>query len=224
MDTYDYKTGITSAISTARELEKKGHRLKAIRLDSGDLLKISRFARRSLDKAGLDYVRIFASGNLDEFRIARLLKRGAPIDSFGVGTKMGVSLDAPYSDVIYKLSEITDDNGVEHPVMKLSQDKITYPGKKQIFRIRDKKGNFSKDILALESEDIKGEPLLVKVMEQGKVVYRNPGINKIRENVLNALKFLPARYKGLRSRAVYPVQLSGGLKKMIRDVKKGIRK
>ena len=129
VDTYDYRKGIENAITAARELEAKGHKLKGVRLDSGDLVRISRMARRLLDTAGLNYVRVFASGNLDEFKIENLLKNGAKIDSFGVGTNMGTSCDAPYLDVIYKLSRIDNRDGSIQPVMKLSQDKITYPEK-----------------------------------------------------------------------------------------------
>jgi len=223
VDTYDYKTGIENAIKAARELETKGHRLKAIRLDSGDLVKISKLARSLLDKAGLDYVEIFASGNLDEFKIERLVKKNAPIDNFGVGTNMGVSSDAPYSDVIYKLSEIIDKDAVAQPVMKLSQDKVTYPGRKQILRITDKRGLFLKDILALESERIEGKPLLVEVMKAGELVRKGPSLEEIRNSAINNLKLLPHRYKNLVTKQAYPVILSAGLKKMIADLKKELK-
>lgn len=222
VDTYDYRKGIENAIKVAKELEEKGHRLKAVRLDSGNLVSASRYARLTLDKAGLNYVKIIASGNLDEFKIDNLLKKGALIDSFGVGTNMGVSSDAPYLDVIYKLCEIVDEEKIVHPVMKLSQDKMTYPGKKQVFRIRDKKGNYAYDILALESEENSGEPLLVKVVEKGEVIYKRPALSEIKSSVLDNLKYLPLRYKALRNKSRYPVVLSLGLKKMIFELKNKI--
>src|SRR3990167_2610048 len=111
VDTYDYRKGIQNAISVAKELEVEGHKLRAIRLDSGNLASISKLARSSLDAHGLRYVKILASGNLDEYKIERLLGARAMIDNFGVGTNMGVSSDAPYLDIIYKLSQIDDLEG-----------------------------------------------------------------------------------------------------------------
>src|SRR3989344_3746206 len=108
VDTYDTLKGIEKACKIARKLESKGHKLKAIRLDSGDLISLSKSARKILDSNKLGYVDIFASGNLDEYKIEELLSKGAKIDAFGVGTSMGVSKDAPYCDVVYKLTELTN--------------------------------------------------------------------------------------------------------------------
>lgn len=219
VDTYNYATGIENAITVGRELASKGYRLKAIRLDSGDLVKISRSARAMLDKAGLAYVKIFASGNLDEYKIDKLIDKGARIDSFGVGTNMGVSSDAPYLDVIYKLSQIDDARGGAKPVMKLSKDKITYPGKKQVFRVCDKKGFYGKDIIGLEGEAVKGKPLLVKVMERGKIKSPLPSLEKIRDFARNNIGCLAARYKKLTQAERYPVSLSKGLSELIAKVR-----
>ena len=120
-----------------------------------------------LNQRGLADARIFASGNLDEFKINEILAQGAPVDNFGVGTHMGTSSDAPYLDVIYKLSEVTDDSGRFLPTMKLSKGKVTYPGRKQVFRLEDKKGKFLKDILGLEKEKIKGQ-FALKVAKENK--------------------------------------------------------
>lgn len=219
VDTYSCATGIENAITVGRELASKGCRLKAIRLDSGDLAKISKEARAMLDKAGLAYVKIFASGNLDEYKIEQLIKKGARIDNFGVGTNMGVSSDAPYLDVIYKLSQIDDAKGIAQPVMKLSKDKVTYPGKKQVFRVCDKRGFYSKDIIGLEGEAVKGEPLLKKVMGNGKIKYSLPSLGQIREYARNNISLIPARYKRLTQAASYPVSLSNGLSELISKVK-----
>ncbi|TAN61201.1 nicotinate phosphoribosyltransferase [bacterium] len=219
VDTYSYATGIDNAITVGRELALKGYRLKAIRLDSGDLVKISRLARVMLDKAGLSCVNIFASGNLDEYKIEKLIGKGARIDSFGVGTNMGVSSDAPYLDVIYKLSQIDDARSGAQPVMKLSEDKITYPGKKQVFRVCDKKGFYGKDIIGLEGEAVKGEPLMVNVMEKGKIKSPLPSLDKIRDFARNNISLLPARYKKLTQAESYPVSLSKGLSRLIAKVR-----
>ena len=173
VDTYDTLNGIEKAAIVAKKLEKQGRKLKAIRLDSGDLVFLSKSARKILDKDGLRYVQIFGSGNLDEYKIEELLKKGAMIDAFGVGTAMGVSKDAPYCDVVYKLVELTN-GGKLLPTMKLSKGKVTYPGKKQVYRVMDRKGNNAKDILALRDEKINGQKLLIKVMERGKVIYKMP--------------------------------------------------
>ena len=128
VDTYDVIQGIKNAIATGLDLKKQGYRLAGIRLDSGDIVSLSKAARRMLDAAGLKSVAIVASGNLDEYGIQKLLKQKAPVDSFGVGTQMGTSFDAPALDVIYKLSEVSHDNGSFLPTMKLSKAKKTYPG------------------------------------------------------------------------------------------------
>lgn len=222
VDTYDYHKGIVNAITVARELAVKGHGLRAIRLDSGDLAAISQRARSMLDEAGLSYVKIFASGNLDEFKIEKLLAQGAAVDVFGVGTNMGVSSDAPYLDVIYKLSQIDDAQGKGTPVMKLSKDKVTYPGKKQVFRGYTKKGLYQKDIIGLEGERIEGRPLLEKVMENGKISIAYPSLEKIRSHTADTIKALPGKYKKLQGSARYPVVLSNGLQRMITKVKRQI--
>ncbi len=127
VDTYDTLNGVLTAIRVIRELELGG--AVGIRLDSGDLLDLSRRSRELLDQAGLPGVRIFASGGLDEYQIERLVRAGAPIDAFGVGTRVGVSADAPSLDSAYKLVEYDG-----RPMVKLSEDKATEPGRKQVFR------------------------------------------------------------------------------------------
>ncbi|PIQ89582.1 MAG: nicotinate phosphoribosyltransferase [Candidatus Omnitrophica bacterium CG11_big_fil_rev_8_21_14_0_20_42_13] len=222
VDTYDTLKGVARAAEIAKKLEKKGNRLSAIRLDSGDLRALSKKARAILDRNKLKYVKIFASGNLDEYKIAALLKNGARIDAFGVGTAMGVSKDAPYCDVIYKLSELNQGRKT-FPVMKLSKAKVTYPGIKQVFRIKDGKGNYLKDVLGLADEKIKGQPLLIKVMEKGRVLH-GVGLEKIRHSAARNLEMLPAKYKRLSDAPVYPVQISPGLQKLAAKLSKRIRR
>jgi len=214
VDTYAVRPGIENAVTIGLYLKKKGYRLQGIRLDSGDIVALSKLARRMLDKAGLGYVKIFASGNLDEFRIARLLDAGAAVDSFGVGTNMGTSIDAPCLDVIYKIAEVTDEEGNFLPTMKLSQGKVTYPGRKQIFRVEDKKGRFVRDILGLEKENIKGRPLLINVVKKGRVVYKPPPIGKIRSGLKHNLCRFPAQLFKVDPGFRYPVFISPQLKKM----------
>jgi nicotinate phosphoribosyltransferase len=218
VDTYDTQKGIENAISVGLYLKERGFKLGGIRLDSGDIVSLSKFSRRALDKAGLNYVKIFASGNLDEFKIEALLKKGAKLDYFGVGTNMGTSIDAPNLDVIYKISEVTNEEAKFLPTMKLSKAKVTYPGRKQVFRIEDKRGRFAKDILALDEEKIKGRSLLVKVMERGRVVYKKPTLEQIRRLLRNNLNKFNPELKGIHPRYKYPVLISPGLKKLRRSL------
>jgi nicotinate phosphoribosyltransferase len=214
VDTYDIKKGIENAITVGLYLKEKGFRLQGIRLDSGDIVYWSKAARRMLEKAGLPYVKIVASGNLDEFKISGLLKRGARVDSFGVGTNMGTSIDAPCLDVIYKISEITDEDGNFLPTMKLSKGKVTYPGRKQVFRIKDRRGIYSQDILGLEGEGIRGIPLLVKVAAKGKITYKSPSLHSIRSRVKNNLLRFPEGLRDIRPAHAYPVIISKQLRKL----------
>jgi nicotinate phosphoribosyltransferase len=218
VDTYDVKKAIQNAIRVGLELKKKGFRLLGIRLDSGNIVSLSKLARKMLDDAGLRYVEIFASGNLDEFRIKDILKSGGCCDSFGVGTHMGASVDAPALDAIYKLCEVSDENGGFLPTMKLSKGKVTYPGRKQVFRIEDKRGNFIRDVLALEKEKIDGKPLLLKVVEEGKPVYELPSLEKIRKYALTSLMKFPEPLKEVSAKYRYPVLVSSGLKKLIQKL------
>ncbi len=214
VDTYNTKKGIANAIAVGLQLKQRGEYLRGIRLDSGDIVALSKMARKMLDAAGLDYVKIFASGNLDEFKISDLLKRGACVDNFGVGTHMGTSVDAPSLDVIYKICEVSDGEGRFFPTMKLSRGKVTFPGRKQIFRLQDKHKRFTKDILGLHNEKIRGRPLLVKMIENGQVIYRLPALDKIRDFTRNNLAAFPEKLKAVRSKFNYPVEISPQLRKL----------
>jgi nicotinate phosphoribosyltransferase len=159
VDTYDTIGGVHAAIDTIRGLGLGGD--LAVRLDSGDLDVLARATRVVLDDAGLPQARIFASGGLDELEVHELVRGGAPVDAFGVGTQMGVSADAPYVDSVYKLVEYDG-----RPVMKLSSAKVTPPGRKQVWRRR---GSEHDDLLGLRDEpDPDGtDPLLAPVMRGG---------------------------------------------------------
>ena len=157
VDTYDTLNGVETAIAVIRELGLEGN--LGVRIDSGNLDEVSRAVRRVLDEAGMPSVRIFASGGLDEHDLERLVRAGAPIDAFGVGTRVGVSADAPYLDSAYKLVEYDG-----RPMLKLSAMKATAPGRKQVFRGPDG------DTIGLRNEPaLDGhEPLLVPVMHEGR--------------------------------------------------------
>ena len=224
IDTYDNYEGAEKAVIVAKELEKKGFKLNGVRLDSGDLIEVSKKVRKLLDDKGLQYVKIFASGDLDEFKIEELLTNDAKIDAFGVGTKMGTSADKPFVDVIYKLCETRGERGKFSPIMKLSEGKTTLPGRKQVYRLKDENGNYSKDVIALTNEKVNGEPLLRKVMEKGEIVIDLPTIKEIRTVAVENLVKLPKKFKKLTNSQAYTVDLSRELKSLIKTLKKTLRK
>ena len=219
IDTYDDIAGTEKAVTIAKELEANGFKLGGIRLDSGDLAETSKKIRKILDRNNLNYVKIFVSGDLDEYKITQLQNEGAKIDSFGVGTKMGTSADRPYLDVIYKLCETMSSDGSFSAIMKLSKDKLTLPGRKQVYRFQDAQKVFRKDIIALADEKVGGEPLLVKVMENGKRNYRLPSLNEIRGKASDSLSKLPAEFKTLTNAPLFPVELSEKLQELVKTTK-----
>lgn len=206
VDTYDTLAGVRNAIRVARELERNASRLDAIRLDSGDLADLSRRARRMLDDAGLSRVRIFASGGLDEYALRRLESAGAPIDGYGIGTRLGMSADAPVVDMAYKL--VSYDG---RPCLKLSEGKATLVGAKQVWRRRAEGGRFVEDLVAARDEPAPGpgwEPLLAPVMSQGRREPA-PSLPAIRLRHEREMRSLPLELLGLEARAdTYPVRLS----------------
>ncbi|MEW6583946.1 MAG: nicotinate phosphoribosyltransferase, partial [Actinomycetota bacterium] len=166
VDTYDSVTGVRRAATVGVELARAGRRLGGVRLDSGDLDALAREARRVLDAAGLRDATVVASGGLDEWEIDRLVQGGAPIDAFGVGSRVGASAGASFLDMAYKLVEVGD-----RPVLKLSPRKATLPGRKQVWRTS---GGAVPDVLALADEPgpAGGAPLLTEVMRDGARLHR----------------------------------------------------
>jgi nicotinate phosphoribosyltransferase len=222
VDTYDTIRGVENAVMTARSLRSKGLKLQAIRLDSGDLAELSIKARRILDQNELRDVSIFASGNLDEYRIRDLVRTGAPIDAFGVGTAMVVSADAPSLDLVYKLAEY---RGV--PRLKTSANKSTLPGRKQWFRAFNTSGGFYSDLIGLADEgastvarEFKPAPAEVVPMMQphfsrGHRIGPRPSLAESRERLLESIAKLEPRYKELDKPAVYPVKYTAALNAML---------
>jgi len=211
IDTYDTLSGAEKAVEVAKEMAQQGVDLKGVRLDSGDMARLSKEVRRILQKGGLGKTMIFASGGFDEFKIKKVLDEGGDIDSFGVGTKMGVSADAPYVDMAYKLVKY---NG--HPVLKLSPEKQTLAGEKQVFRFTTSKGKLRRDIIALRDERLEdGEPLLKKVMREGKIVKQSSSLSRIQKIFQDEFSRLEDRLKSIeRRRCEYPVVLSPKLKSL----------
>ena len=168
---------------------------------------LSREVRRILDAEGLETVKIFASGGFDEYEIADMIASNARIDAYGVGTKMGVSADAPYLNIVYKMVRFQNRN-----VRKLSPGKATLAGAKQVFRKIDADGIYREDILAREDDIITGaRPLLQTVMAKGRCLGPHPSLEQIRQDFQSNFSRLPERYKALDHPVVYPVTVSSGL-------------
>jgi nicotinate phosphoribosyltransferase len=219
IDTYDNISGARHAVTVAKEMEAQGQRLDFVRLDSGDMAAISKDVRRILDDHGLNYVQILASGGFDEHKITRVLADGGRIDAFAVGTKMGVSADAPYFDIAYKLVRYAD-----QAVMKLSTGKVTLVDKKQIWRTFDAQGAMQGDIIALRHEAMpEGTPLLQPVMANGRIIRPLPSLRESRGYFKDQFARLPVAHKAIQNPTPYPVSLSPGLKKLQSQVVQQIR-
>jgi nicotinate phosphoribosyltransferase len=207
IDTYDTIAGARKAVEVANEMAVRGQRLKGVRIDSGDLAELGIKVRKILDHAGFQDVKIIGSGGLDEYDLSELSAAQIPFDSYGVGTKMGTSSDAPYSDMAYKLVEYG-----EKPVLKRSPGKISWPGAKQVFRQRNNQGKLEKDIIGLRDERITGtEALLRKVMKSGKIVAALPTLAESRAGLAKELGHLPDSIKAIRNPVLYPVEFSPAL-------------
>ena len=212
IDTYDSERAV-DRIAAAR-LAPVG-----VRIDSGDLLAESRAVRARLDAAGLGATRIFASGDLDERRIAELVEQRAPIDVFGVGTALSTSSDAPALGGVYKLVEV-ERAGVAHPVSKLSLGKGTYPGRKQVWRVTDC-GRATHDVLARDEEPPprQGRALLSQVMRRGRRLRPAPAMQEIQDSALRATEALPAAVLRLDEPTDYRVVVSDGLVRLTENLR-----
>jgi nicotinate phosphoribosyltransferase len=214
IDTYDTLEGARNAVQVALEMKKAGSALVGVRLDSGNMLALSQQVRHILDDAGLTEVKIYASSGFDEFEIHELLSKGAKIDAFGVGTKVGVSADMPFVDIVYKLVRFGKRN-----VRKLSSGKMTLAGDKQVFRKFDEKGKFVADIISVRDETIDGSvPLLETVMEKGSRVVDRPSLEEIRAVFQSNFEALPEPYKSIHESHSYPVTLTDRLIRLQPDV------
>lgn len=212
LDTYDTIEGAKKAASM-----KIAPTL--VRLDSGDRHDLSIKVRKILDEAGLKQTEIFVSGDLNEFALEDLTSRGAPIDSFGVGTELVTSRDDPALQGIYKIVA-TSRNGKTSYHAKTSEGKRTTPGPKQVYRKYSQTGEILEDIIALEDEEapVGAERLLLKVFDRGKLVYKFPRIDAVRERAGKETARLPAKYKSLTGSANPPVKLSSKLEQLSRSL------
>jgi len=209
IDTYDTE-------KAAEKVRKYKNSIRGVRIDSGDLIEHAKKVRKILDKNGCNKVQIVASSDLNEYKIKDIIDKNAPIDAFGIGTELATSRDDPTLAAVYKLIEY---NGV--PKIKISEDKETYPGKKQIYRITDDKGFFKEDILMLDDEPApsNSEALLIPIMKKGKIIYKSPDLEEIQNYYLENIKSLPAQYKKLEENQVFKLKISKKLMELTNSLK-----
>ena len=213
IDTYDTMQGLRNAL-------RFGRKLKGVRLDSGDLLGLSREVRKILDEAGLRETKILASGDLNEYKVQALVQASAPIDVFGVGTEMVTSKDQPALGAVYKLVEREGAAEVLH-CAKFSEDKETYPGRKQVWRSMDGQGVYAGDEICMAEEE-RGGPsahLVVPIVVRGTLTYRFPSLEEVRQRALEELAKLPAHYWRLESPDTYPVGWSRKLARRFSEMR-----
>ncbi len=207
LDTYDTEAAARKVVTLAPRLKAEGITIRGVRLDSGDLVALSRSVRAILDAGGLRDVTIFASGGLDEDLLAALVRVDAPIDGLGVGTSLTTSADVPTLDCVYKLQEYA---GL--PRRKRSANKATWPGRKQVWRRYGADGRMTGDLLALEGDAKEGEPLIQPVMQNGKRLRPAPSLDDIRRHAKRELERLPEPLRALDPAMTYPVEIAGELK------------
>ncbi|MDR3402047.1 MAG: nicotinate phosphoribosyltransferase [Chthoniobacter sp.] len=206
IDTYNTEAAAEKVVQMAQSLHQRGIEIRGVRIDSGDLAAHARRVRQILDAGGLNATRIFASGSLDETAVRDLLQSGAPIDGFGIGSRLDTSSDAPYLDCAYKLQEYAG-----RPRRKRSEGKATWPGRKQVWRTFDSSGCMAGDVLALETEPPCGKPLLLPVMRNGRRVAVPEKLPVARRRTAEELAHLPERLRSLDHVPPFEVSVSAAL-------------
>ena len=214
IDTYDTEAAARKVVKLAPRLKEAGIAVRAVRLDSGDLVALSKRVRRILDDGDLRDVTIFASGGLDEDELVRMGEANAPIDGFGVGTSLTTSSDAPALDCAYKLQEYA---GIAR--RKRSVGKVTWPGRKQVWRSFGDDGRMTGDVLGLLDDRQDGEPLLIPVMRDGRRLAAPPKLADIRQKAAHGLAQLPVPLRRLcDGTTAFPVTVAPGLKALAEQV------
>jgi nicotinate phosphoribosyltransferase len=203
IDTYDTASGARKVVELIPRLGESGISVRAVRLDSGDLIALSKEVRTILDAGGAEEVRIFASGSLNEYELEKIVAAAAPIDGFGIGTDLDVSTDAPNLDCAYKLEEYAG-----RARRKRSTGKATWPGRKQIFRRFRSDGKITEDTVGLETESLADTRLMLPAMRHGRRLQTSESLETIRNRAQQALASLPASLRSLSERGEYPVTIS----------------
>jgi nicotinate phosphoribosyltransferase len=210
IDTYDVTTGARNVVDVAPPLANHGIGIKGVRIDSGDLAAHARRVRSILDDGGLDDTRILVSGGLDEDRIAELVADGAPIDGFGVGSRVDTSSDLPYLDCAYKLHEYEG-----RPLHKRSENKVDWPGRKQVFRHYDDAGAMTGDIIGMDTEGGGGEVLLAERMRDGQPAGKRTTTEQARSRCADQLTRLPSELRQQDRADPLPVDYSDQLRRLL---------
>jgi nicotinate phosphoribosyltransferase len=213
IDTYDTEAGAKKVVALAPRLQADGIKIQGVRLDSGDLTALSKSVRNILDEGGLKDVRILASGGLDEDNIGEMLRAGAPIDAFGVGTSLTTSFDVPALDCAYKLQEYA---GL--PRRKHSSGKATWPGRKQVWRQYGSDGRMAGDVISVETDRQPGQPLIEMVMQDGRRIKPSPALSDIRDRAARSLVQLPEPLRRLETGFSYPVKIADALIELSKQV------
>jgi len=213
LDTYDTETAAERVVALAPRLAERGITIRAVRLDSGDLVTQAKSVRRILDQGGLADVTIFASGGLDEDNIRAMIAAGAPIDGFGIGTSLTTSSDVPALDCAYKLQEYA---GIAR--RKRSAGKATWPGRKQVWRRYGPDRRMAGDVLSLATDSQAGEPLVEPVMQDGRRIGPRPSLADIRALAAQELEHLPQPLRDLAPGADYPVEVATALVQLAAQV------
>jgi nicotinate phosphoribosyltransferase len=213
IDTYDTEAGARKVVALAPRLKEAGIELRGVRLDSGDLIALAGRVRRILDDGGLPEVHIFASGGIDEDRLAAMAAAGAPIDGVGIGTNLTTSFDAPALDCAYKLQEYA---GLAR--RKRSEGKATWPGRKQVWRRYNGAGRMAGDVITVEGDERAGEPLIRPVMRNGRRIGGRPALEAIRERTKHELSRLPESLRRLTPGAAHPVEVASALRALADEV------
>lgn len=218
VDTYDFKKGVENSIKACKHLKKKGKKIYSIFIDSGNMHIRTCYARKQLDKAGFKDVGILISSGLNEYKLEKMREEKTPYSTALIATEVVTSYDDPKLECIYKMAQL-EKNGVVRQTMKLSPEKKSLPGKKQVFRVIEN-GKMQKDIIGLEGEKVKGEKLLIPIIKKGKLVYKLPKVSEIKDYVASQVKQLPDRLKKLETQEPpYKVAISQGLKQLSRETK-----
>lgn len=219
IDTYDTEAAARKVVEIAPRLIAQGIRVKGVRLDSGDFNALARSVRRILDEGGLSDAIIFASGNLDEFRLQELERAAAPINGYGVGTSLVTSIDAPALDMVYKLQEYDG-----RACRKRSAGKATWPGREQVFRFFDGHGHMSHDEVALMSDHRGDESLLHPVMREGNRLRPRIPLDTIRNYARQSLAQLPAHLREIEApESHYHVVVAQSVRELAEAVDRGTR-
>jgi nicotinate phosphoribosyltransferase len=215
IDTYDTETGARKVVQLAPKLKADGITIRGVRIDSGDLASMSKKVRGILDAGGLKDTIILVSGGINEDVLQTMMAAKTPIDGFGIGVNLDASIDAPSLDCAYKLQDYAG-----KPRRKLSEGKVTWPGRKQVWRSYGADKRMRADILSLENDSQAGETLIAPVMRGGKRVAPVTTLTQVREHAARELAKLPEPLRKLETGVEYPVQISKALSSLAAQMDK----